>query len=77
MRISSSCREHRCEVSLNAFPKSSRRIFGSFWAQVELKSHLGRSLRALFVSEADLTGSTHPILEDLGKLFGRFLEIFL
>ena len=52
-------------------------IFEAFWGHVDLQNHLGSSLRAWFVSEADLTSSTHPILEDFGKLLGRFLQIFL
>ena len=49
----------------------------AFSGHVKAKNRLGRSLRAMFVSEADLTGSTHPSLEDFGKLLGRVLEIFL
>ena len=49
---------------------------GPFWAHVELKTRLGSSLRALLRLEVDFPGSTPPILEDVGGLLGRFLEIF-
>ena len=64
------------EVILVTFWSPSGRILLAFWGHVEVKTRLGSSLRALFVSEADLTSSTHPILEDFGKLLERFLQIF-
>ena len=76
MRMSSSCREDRCEVILNAFWRPSGRIFQPFWAHVELKSRLGSSLRALLRLEVDFPGSTPTILEGFGEVLGSILEIF-
>ena len=70
-------RDDRCEVILTTFWGPSRRILLAFWGHVEVKTRLGSSLRALFVSDADLTSSTHPILEAFGEILERFLEIFL
>ena len=55
----------------------SGRIFGPFWAHVELKNRLGSSLGALFVLEIVFTSRTPTILEGFGDLLDRFLEIFL
>ena len=80
MRMSSSCREHRCEVILNAFWRPSGRIFRPFWAHVELKSRLGGSLTALLRLEGHFPGSTPTILELLeafGGGFWRYVGIVL
>ena len=71
--MSSSCREDRCEVILNAFWRPSGRIFGPFWAHVELKSRLGSSLRALFRLEGDFPGTTPAMLEGFGKVLEKTL----
>jgi len=61
---------------LNEFWRPSGRIFGAFWAHVELKSRLGSSLRALLRLEVDFPGSTPTILEGFGELLGSIFEIF-
>ena len=53
------------------------RIFGPFWAHVELKNRLGSSLGALFVLEIVFPTKTPAILEGFVDLLERFLEIFL
>ena len=53
------------------------RIFGAFWGHIEVKNQLGGFIDAPFVSDLDLDSSTHPILEDFGKLLRRVLDIFL
>ena len=49
------------------------RIFGAFWGHIEVKNRLGGFIDAPFVSDLDLDSSTHPILEDFGKLLDIFL----
>ena len=71
-----SYREDCFEVILNGFWRSSGRIFGPFWAHVQLKSRLGSSLRALLSLEVDFLSSTPTILEGFGELLGSILEIF-
>ena len=61
---------------MDAFWKPCGRIFGPFWGHVELRNRLGSSLRALLTLEGDFLGSTPPILEGLGQLLRRILEIF-
>ena len=61
------------EYILESFRHDLSRIL----RQAQFKNHLRGSLRGLFVSKADLTSSTHPILEDFVKLLGQVLEIFL
>ena len=67
--------EDRFEVILNAFWRSSRWIFGSFWGHVQLKSPLGSSLRAFLRLEVDFPSSTPTILDDFGEVLGSIVEI--
>ena len=53
------------------------RILEAFWGHLDVKNRLGGSMGAPFVSELDLDSSTPAILEDFGRILGRFLEIFL
>ena len=47
-----------------------------FWGHLEVKSRLGGSLEALFVSEIDFPTSTHPILDAVAHLLARFFGNF-
>ena len=62
---------------MDVFWRPCGTIFGPFWGDVEIKNQLGGSIDAPLVSDLDLDSSTHPILEDFGKLLRTVLDIFL
>ena len=69
-------RQGQSQVILDALWRPCERICRQFWGQVELRNRPGSFLRALLTLGGDFLGSTPPILEGLGQLLRRILEIF-
>ena len=51
-------------------------ILETLWGHLELKNHVGASIRSMFWSDVDFLGSWQINLEHFGGLLGRFLEVF-